>query len=471
MNILLQCTQFTNHTHHPLGSIEFVTCQIKICKYNRMLGKLFGWSRKKEAADPDINFGRYSDNNKTVEKIARWTEAEKLFRENRKGDCLDAFFDYLLDDVQQNAMHQRNGETGTFELYQGSKIVRGSYDNEHLQAEVVLARMPKPTVPVMRRLLEMNFNLYYSRYALNNDRLCMRFDTDLNTATPNKLYYGLRELATKADKQDDLLVQNFATLEAADTGHIIQMPEQEKEVRYQFMQKWIRDALEYIASLDADKLSGGISYLLLTLAYRIDYLVTPEGPLMNEIESISDIYFKKDNKPVAEKNSGMIEAFHKLQSKTKEQVFPFLFRTRNTFSIVTPQNYKTIVEAIKGAHQNLHWYRDNNYPFIAAKIAEYGISYSQYSYSLPKPLTNLFRLYMNINYNDYFKALGFQTTYYNAEKKEVEREEVADEIEAIVNRWRPKYPRLQFNAEALRYDSLLNFDYSFTKELTNLRFE
>jgi hypothetical protein len=199
--------------------------------------------------------------------------------------------------------------------------------------------------------------------------------------------------------------------------------------------------------------------------------VNPEGPLMNEIEAISDIYFKKDNKPVAEKNSGMIESFHKLQSKTKDQVFPFLFRSKNTFSIVTPQNYKTIGEAIKGAHQNLHWYKENNYTFIASKIAEYGISYSQYSYSLPRPLSDLFRLYMNVNYNDYFKALGFSTTYYDADKKEVERDEVVEEIEEIVNMWRSKYPRLQFNIEALRFDSLFSFNFSFTKELINLRFD
>lgn len=436
-----------------------------------MLGKLFGWSRKKETAEPDIVFGRYSDNNKTVSKIARWTESEKLFKDNKKPESMDAFFDYLQDDDQQNVVYDRNGETGRFELYQGTKIVRGTYNDKHLQAEVTLARMPKPTVPVMRRLLEMNFNLYYSRFALSDDRLCMRFDSDLNTATPNKLYYGLRELATKADKQDDLLVQNFASLEAIDTGHVLPMLDQEKEVRYQFLQKWIRDILEYINSLDTDKFSGAISYLLLTLAYRIDYLITPEGPLLNEVEAIPDIYFKKDNKPVAEKNRSMIDAFHKLQSKTKEQVSPYLFRSRHTFSIVTPQNYKTIVESIKGAHQNMHWYRENNYPFIAGKIAEYGIGYCQYSYSLPKPLSALYTLFMNVNYNDYFKALGFSTTYYHADRKEVDKEEVSDKIEEIINTWQNKYPRLQFNTDALRFDSLLGFNYSFTKELINLRFD
>ena len=436
-----------------------------------MLGKLFGWSRKKEREDPDLEFGRYSDNNKTISKINRWTEAEKLFRENKKHECLDAFFDYLLDDLQQNVKHERKGDEGQFELFQGSKIVRGSYDKVHLRAEVTLARMPKPTVPVMRRLLEMNFNLFYSRYALDGERLCMRFDSDLNTATPNKLYYGLKELATKADKQDDLLVQNFSALQALDTEHITTLPDSEKEIRFAYMEKWIREILEYINSLDPDKFSGGISYLLLTLAYRIDYLVAPEGPLLNEIEAISDIYFKKDNKPAAEKNRNMIEAFHKLQSKTKEQVFPFLFRSRHTFAIVTPQNYKTIVEAIRSAHQNMLWYRENNYPFIANKICEYGIAYCQYSYSLPRPLSNLYRLLMNVNYNEYFKALGFTTTYYNESRKEVEKDEVEEEIEEIMETWRPKYPKLHFNLEALKYDGLANFNYSFTKELMNLRFD
>ena len=73
--------------------------------------------------------------------------------------------------------------------------------------------MPQPSVPVMRRLLEMNFTLYYSRFALDNERLCMRFESDIETANPSKLYYGLKELATKADKQDDLLVQDFSSLQ------------------------------------------------------------------------------------------------------------------------------------------------------------------------------------------------------------------------------------------------------------------
>jgi hypothetical protein len=436
-----------------------------------MLGKLFGWFSKKDTEAPDIRFGRYSDNNKTVSKIARWSEAEKLFKESKRFESLDAFFDYLKDEEENNVIHERTGPEGKFELFQGSKIVRGEYNEHGLKAEVTLARMPKPSTPVMRRLLEMNFNLFYSRFALDEDRLNMRFDSDLETATPNKLYYGLKELATKADKQDDLLVQNFSVLEKADIDHVEPLAEEERSVKYKYLQSWIEETLEQVKALDTDKFAGGIAYLLLALVYRIDYLVAPEGPVMNELEAIPDIYFRKDNRPTAEKNAEMIDALQKLKAKASEEIYPFLFRSRHTFAIVTPQNYKTIIEAIKGSHQNMTWYRENGYPNMANQIIEYGFSYCQYSYSLPRPLSELFRLFMQINYGAFFRALGFAEDLYDVEKKEFDKDEITDDIVNIVNFWRAKYPKLEFDIDALHFDSLLNFNYSFTRELLNLKFE
>ena len=138
-----------------------------------MFDKLFGWGKKKagQEAEPEISFGRYSDNNKPLAKVNRWTDADNLFKEKKYPESLDAFFEYLRDDTIQNVVYERNGAEGRFLFYQGSKIVRGSFDGELLKAEVTLARMPQPSVPVMRRLLEMNFNLYYSRFSLDNDCL------------------------------------------------------------------------------------------------------------------------------------------------------------------------------------------------------------------------------------------------------------------------------------------------------------
>jgi len=436
-----------------------------------MLEKLFGWGKKKEERGPVVQFGRYSDNNKPNEKVARWNDADALFKEKKYPDSIAAFFEYLRDDAAQNVFHTHNGVEGRFELFQGSKIVRGTYNGHQLQAEATLAKMPQPSVPVMRRLLEMNFNLYYSRFGLDNERLCIQFDSSIEAANPNKLYYGLKELATKADKQDDLLVQDFTILQTIDTDHIGTIPQQEKEIKYEYLLKWINETVEYVATLDADKFSGAIAYILLSLAFRIDYLITPEGKLLTELEKIVEIYFRKDERPAQEKNRDMIAGYQKWGTKTKEEVFPYLFTSKYTFAVTAPQVYKTIAESIYNSNQNIAWFRDNNYPLIATRICEYGIAYCQYTYSLPKPVTELFHLFMMVNYGAYFTALGYRERYYDDVTKQFNGPAIMEKIRQVQDPWKTKFPNMVFKFENLHYDSLLNFNLSFTNELQLLNMD
>ncbi len=438
-----------------------------------MLDKIFSWSRKKteEESVPETQFGRYSDNNKTVDKVEKWNEAEALFKEKKYAESIACFFEYLRDDSQDNVVHTSEGPSGQFIFYQGSKVIHGRYDEKTFQAHTQLAQMAQPSVPVMRRLLEMNFNLYYTRYALNEEKVSMLFDSDLNTANPSKLYYGLKELATKADKQDDLLVQDFTALQAVETDHLVALPDEEKEIKLRFFRKWIQEALDLVNTVDADKFSGGIAYVLLSLAYRIDYLILPEGKLLSELEKIVEIYFRKDDRQVTEKNQEMIEAYQRLLLRDKEEFYPYLFRSKYTFSIVTPQNFKTVADAIYNANQNIAWYRENRLPDIAAMISEYGLAYCQYSYSLPRPVTELYHLMLMINYGDYFSALGFRSDYYNRETGEYNKEAIIARIKAIEEKWKEKYTDLDFKTDKLKFDSKVAFNQSFTTEIEYLNLE
>lgn len=435
-----------------------------------MFDKLFGGS-KKAAAEPNISFGRYSDNNKSMEKTSRWTDADNLYKEKKYYQSIEAFFDYLRDEAADNVVLRGSSNSFNFQIYQGSKIVRGSGDISHLHAEVSLAKMPQPSVPVMRRLLDQNFSLYYSRYSLDGERLCMRFDSDIETANPNKLYYALKELATKADKQDDQLVQDFSLLQSLDADHAEQIPAAEMETKFAFTQKWIAETLDYIKTLDADKFSGGISYLLLVLAFRLDYLICPEGNFRIELERIPVLYFAKDEKPATEKNEAMIAGFRTLLAKTKEEFAKGMYRTRSCFAIGVPQTHKTIADGINAANHNMSWYRDNNYAFIGQQICEYGFAYCQYSYSLPKPLSELFLVLMRVNYADYFKALGYADAYYEADKSKFNDRAITEKVNAIIAAWRKKYPLLDFKTQNLRFDNLLNFNHSFTTEIELLNFD
>src|SRR5215217_6959266 len=84
-----------------------------------MLDKIFGRSKKKteelrEVSDPLIFFGRYSDNNKSVEKVEKWNEAEALFKEKQYHNSIAAFFEYLRDEEVDNVKHTTENGKGRF---------------------------------------------------------------------------------------------------------------------------------------------------------------------------------------------------------------------------------------------------------------------------------------------------------------------------------------------------------------------
>jgi hypothetical protein len=110
-------------------------------------------------------------------------------------------------------------------------------------------------------------------------------------------------------------------------------------------------------------------------------------------------------------------------------------------------------------------------PDIAAQISEYGMSYCQYSYSLPRPLTELYHLMMMVNYGNYFKELGFKEQYYNPETKEYDKEAIIARIKTIQEKWKQKYPELDFKTDKLKFDNNLSFNQSFTTEIEYLNLE
>ena len=465
------CPQNNLNTQALTGLIFVINSGSFEVKHSPMVfGRLFGWGKNRER-DPGIAFGRYSDNNKTPDKVEQWTTADNLFKSKEYMKSLDAFFDYLKDEAEQNVVFERVDDSGTFTVFQGSKRVKGVFHNGRMSAQVSLAKMPETNVPAMRRLLEMNFNLFYTRYCIQDGEVLMKFDTDISSANPNKLYYGLKELATKADKQDDILVNEFLSLRSVDSDHIEPLSDSEKEVKYEYLVKWITETLDYVGSLDNEKFSGAISYVLLALCFRIDFLIVPEGKVLHDLEKIGTTYFGKNEKSAHEKIPAMIEGFEKIRKITRDEMLAGLYRSKHTFAIVPPHNHKEVADSMENAIQNMKWYRDNHYPEIANRVMEYGLAYCQYSYSLPRPLSEFFRLFMQVNYSDYFRALGFPTMLYDPATRAFDQDQVVDAITETISLWRGKYPSLSFKTKNLKFNSLLDFNYTYLSELAALKFE
>lgn len=420
-----------------------------------------------------IRFGRYNDNNKSYAQTQQWRLAEDLYKEKKYKEAIAAFFAYISNDKEQNVAFEQEGDTFRFELKQGSKRVYGESDGKTMVAHVPIALMETPGVAVMRRLLDLNYNLYYSRCAMNEaNELCMLLDFTIPMASPDKLYYGLRELATRADRLDDQLLNDFNKLKPANDEHIQEIPAKELDIKYAYFRKWVEETLKLTEGLNPDSFSGAIAYLMLTFLYRVEFLLVPEGNLLTELEKISALYWiKKEEVPLIERNKLMKDAIVKLPDITKEQFKAGIYRTTATFAVTSPTVYDKLRENISGANRDATWYVENKYPEIAQVLNEYGVVYNQFQYSTPLVLKELSTVYMAVVHASFFTELGMMVPFYNPATKEFNRPQIEEAVNNAINSLPDKYENLHWDHSKVRYDSVFDFGISFTNQMMSLNLD
>lgn len=418
----------------------------------------------------DYNFGRYTDSYKPKDKLNCWTLASDLFEQKKYTESYSEFIKYLRDDEVGNVKVIEGGNGIDFELIQGSKKIGVHFSDEKVIAESFIAKFDKLSIPFMRRLLEINYTLYYSRFAIIDDKILMKFDSNRFDCSPNKLYFALKELATKADKQDDLLLDEFSVLHNFDEGIIENFPKEVKEIKYKYFNKWISDVIKRIGELNESRFDGAISYLLLSVIYKIDYLLVPEGKVTNEIERLSQVYWANDNKKLLEKNIIIRDELKKILEKPKDEIVKSFYRIKSTFGIVSPAAFTSVTGVINDNMGNVKWYSENNYEDIALAILEYIAGYSFFMYGMPKPLRELlYIVFASIN-PEFFKEAEIEEVYYDAENKKLNEELIKEKISGIIEKGKAQFSDLKFDVTKLDFSNRVFFISSFYKEILNLNF-
>jgi hypothetical protein len=418
----------------------------------------------------DVTLGRYTEINKTAEQLSFWSRAQDDFLQKKYLDSFNNLLLYMSDPKVDNIKINRNGNELEFELVQGSKIVKGKANENSFMAESRVARFDKLSVAFLRKLMNMNFVLQYCRFAIKEDIIFLKFDSKTIDASPNKVYYSLRELALKSDKMDDLLTGEFESLHPIDIDHITEIPEDKKEIKYKYLQLWITETLNKITGLDEGKLSGGISYMLLSLLFRIDYLLKPQGNIFDDIEKINGIYNMKDNKSTLEKNRLMIEELRSLQGKSKAYFFKNFYETKSTFGYVTATSHKQFYEFLLEEFKNIQWYYDNRYDQIVTAIYEWMIGYSFYYYGLFPATNDFLKITYMVLYPDFFNEIGYQQSLYDTSNNTLNKVAIEKEIQKVLTFYIKDFPKLAMLTANIKYTSINEFLYTYLNELTYLNF-
>lgn len=411
-------------------------------------------------------FGRYTDCNKTKKQVDYWNDSVAKFNAKDYVNSFEAFMYYLRDEYVQNVSITRNGDKVEFELLQGSKIIKGYGNADKFVAEASLAVMEQKSVPVMRKLMSINYNLLYSKFALDGNTLCMKFSSHAIDASPNKLYAALKELAKKADQQDDLLIAEFSSLKAIDTHNIIELNQEQKDIRYNYLIQMIEATKAEIGKHDQSYMSGGIAFLLLNLTYQIDYLIMPQGNLTDALEKIQHIFFDKNSQASTQERNNMILAeYDKIVQAPKDEILEGIYDVKCTFAIANAAAHKTVMDFMFAEREKVNWYRDNNYPQMVEAIYGYTFSYAFFNYGMVYPVTELMDIGMNMMNEEYYAQCGQQVYTSNGT---INSGTVIQTINAIINSARADYPNLAFNTSALNFTNVSGFIDSLILEMDKM---
>jgi hypothetical protein len=425
--------------------------------------KLFSFGSGRPVVQPEIPFGRYTDAYKSDAQQAFFDRALELFEEGKRLESYEAFFSYLKDEKNENIRWTRDGESLNFDFWQGSQRIAGFATPDKFKAESRVARAEDLNVGFLRRLMEANFSLKFSRFALSpDDFLIILFDTSGVDASPLKLQHALRELAVNADKQDDLLLDEFKTLKPAVLREHGEMDDAEKEAKYSYVRREIERVFVEMdqAKPDPNQFPGTYAYMLLALAFKLDYLIRPEGFMMDCMERIYGIYFAKNERTPQVKITNIRREYQKLLDRSKEDFFKEMYRTRSTFGISPAVNHGSIANLIQGELPNMEWPLQNNHEALALAVPLYIAGFALFHYAPPQPDRELLHLFFQSIEADLFRELGFTKTFADAEGR-LNRSAILDEIKQITGRFKAEYPLLRPNTSTLDFGSPALFAKSY----------
>jgi hypothetical protein len=435
------------------------------------LSSLFSFGKPKTSG-PAVVFGRYSDAYKSEAQQAAWNRSLLLFEEGRPLDAYRELLVFMRDEAENNVQWQEDEKGLHFEFRQGSRKITGQANRDRVKVESRIAWADDLNVAFMRRLSEHNFLLRYARFALTPDNcIAIVFDSSTKDGSPYKLLQAFRELAINADKQDDLLLEEFRSLRPVEEPLMDPaLPESEKLAKAAYTKNEISTILQCLkeSKPDPSRYPGGYVYLMLGTAFRLDYLVRPEGFMMDTLEKIYQTYFVKDDKQPAAKVESLKKLFQKLIDRSPEDLMQEMYRTRSTFGINPAVRHDRIQALIDGELPKMEWHLEQRHPeMVAMAIPKYIVGYALFHYTAPPPDNAFFHLLLRISEHVFFTNLGFANKLVGADGR-LQKNGIEQEIRDITDEWRSRFPKMKLNTTGLDYSSLPLFARSYLTMVRNL---
>lgn len=418
---------------------------------------------------PEIALGRYTDLDAELSKVAYLNQSKKAFKDEQFTESLSLVFDYLRNDEVDNLQYTVHDQELFFSLYQGSKKIIGRTSQNRFSAIAEIATIKFDHIGLLRRLLDYNYLFQYIRFCIQDeDQLILKFNSNIKDCTPDKVIHGLRELAIQSDKLDDTLVDEFPEALAKNQLGNIRFPtKQIADAKYTYwknqLQTLITHAETISRSLQQNELF--LAYFILDTTYKLDFLIKPEGFIIELLESVHNIYFKETSYSKEILNNRALEIFQKLNQRPKEDIQSEFYDSTNTFGLSTYTPYQVYVNFIQEESQTIANTYSNN-PLYCKTICSFLIGYGLYNLGLAKPIKEVLELFYRIHEAAFFNAVGFEETF--LEKDILKQKLISKHLKNIQKIHSEQNPKLHIPTHILDFTNEVDFAVSYIELLKHI---
>ncbi|MCB0516550.1 MAG: hypothetical protein R2798_10775 [Chitinophagales bacterium] len=410
------------------------------------------------------HFGRFYEVERNNRQKKKLQVAEEAFRQENYIQSIKAVLAYLQNKDLNNIKISRKQSSLSFKLFHGSQLIHGYLKEARtLVLETPIMQMPQMLVPVMRKLLEKNYKMQYANYALAGEKVLLRCEMQLSEMPPQKLLNALREIAVRADKDDDLLLLEFPQLRRIETNPLISLPPEIVNAKINTLKKWLSKTLQHLSSIDEVQFPEATAYCLLGLAYRIDYYLLPEAKILANIEEIHSLYYNGNLQNISSKNQKALQYFKEIQQSSEEKLQAEFYTVVNTFSLLNDEvDEQEIKNIIADELSQIPIYQAN-FPAMVNTVYEYIALYLLFYFALIPPLRKSLGILVDIYNASFFveNALPFSFM----ENNRLHAANIIAEIQAIIDENAAIYPNFSIDIQAINFTSSELFAGTLFKEI------
>lgn len=419
---------------------------------------------------PHLRFGRYSESRQTSLKIARWDEAVNHYEKKEYTKSYIALLEYIENEDKSNlSFKEKLALRMSFELKHGSKLIFGYSNQNGFFASAKLVRVHHVSDDLYRSLLEENYALRYTRYALDDEgTIVVMLHFDPANSSPLNLYRGLREMAVICDTKDDVILADYPGTSPINMEIERSAAPNELLLKYNYFIKSLEGVMDWYEEAGdlIEKQKGLALFAFLSTIYKIDYLVKPEGKILEKINEIHAYYHHKNNK-LAEKTKYIKESVQSLAATEQSAFDQEIYDTILSFGVLQDCNTEKASEIISTELNYASWYIQKNHLPEAGYILDYIASHLLFSYNLPLALRDCLHLYLEIMETSFFGKLGFQ--YFSKNTGLPKKKKIIESIQHCLKKHH--FPLDEFPMSQLKFSHKSVFAYSYLNTLSKTNFD